>query len=58
MAYCMVEHQLCRCAHFFMILMLIDIQVRVVDLSGTSVYRQVDCHDLTSHQHMCKARQK
>ena len=31
-----------------MILMLVDIQVRALDLSGNSVYRHVECHDLTS----------
>ena len=36
---------------FSMILMLIYIQVRVLDLSGDSVYRHVESHDLTSHQH-------
>ena len=36
---------------FSMILMLINIQVRALDLSGSSVFRHVECHDLTSHQH-------
>jgi hypothetical protein len=36
---------------FSMILMLIDIQVRALDLSGDSVFRHVDGHDLTSPQH-------
>ena len=38
---------------FSMILMLIDIQVRALDLSGNSVYRHVECHGLTSHQQFC-----
>ena len=58
MAYCMVEQQLCRCAHFSMILMLIDIQVRALHLSGSSVYRQVECHNLTSHLHHGKRQRK
>ena len=35
---------------FSMILMLINIQVRALDLSGDSVFRHVERHDLTSHQ--------
>jgi len=41
---------------FSMILMLIDIQVRALDLSGNSVYRHVECHNLTSHQHHGKSQ--
>ena len=36
---------------FSMISMLINIQVRALDLSGDSVFRHVERHDLTSHQH-------
>ena len=43
---------------FSMILMLINIQVRALDLSGDSVYRHVERHDLTSHQHHGKSQRK
>ena len=36
---------------FSMVLMLIDIQVRALDLSGSLVNRQVECHELMSHQY-------
>ena len=35
---------------FSMILMLINIQVRALDLSDNLVFRHVEHHDLTSHQ--------
>ena len=37
---------------FSMILMLINIQVRALDLSGDSVFRH-ESHDLTSPQQLC-----
>lgn len=43
---------------FSMILMLINIQVRALDLSGDSVFRHVERHDLTSHQHHGKSQRK
>ena len=38
--------------------MLINIQVRALDLSGDLVFRHVERHDLTSHQHLGLLRTK